>query len=423
MKRFVIFAALCALLPASAHAYPLDGYDYTDIARLLAYDRAREGLLARGTLVPGDLKTMGQVKLTLADQPGFEVPASDAGLSGEIREFLGSSASAYGVAVLDLTDPVHPRYAALSAMRAQQPASLGKMAVALAFFDALAEVYPTDIEARHRILRETQITANEYIIKDETHKVPMFNPGDQRLQFRLIEIGDVANIYTYMDWMISRSANAAAAMIQYHLILLKHFGREYPVSEERAAAYFKNSSGAELQRVYANAIRTGLKGNGLNPELFRQGSFFSKTGRSRIPSIGSTATAHELMRYLVLMEQGKLVDPWSSLELKRLLYLTDRRIRYAAAPILNDSAVYYKSGSMYKCKPEAGFACDKFLGNRENIMNSVAIIETDRPGLPPLRYLVVVLSNVLKKDSAEVHAAFATDIQRVIESSHGGAQP
>jgi hypothetical protein len=123
------------------------------------------------------------------------------------------------------------------------------------------------------------------------------------------------------------------------------------------------------------------------------------------------------MRYLVKMEQGKLVDPWSSLEIKRLLYLTDRRIRYAAAPALNDSAVYYKSGSMYKCKPEAGFLCEKFHGNRENIMNSVAVVETDGKDRS-LRYLVVVLSDVLKKDSAQVHQDFATDIHRVIESQH-----
>lgn len=423
MKRIAVLATLCALVPAAVQAYPLDGYDYTDITRLLAFDRAREALLARGTLVPGDLETMDEVKLSLVDQAGFVMPDSDPAFSAQITGFLGSAAPAYGVAVLDLTDPTNPTYAALRATRAQQPASLGKLAIALAFFDALAEAFPMDIEKRHRILRETPITANDYILKDETHKVPMFTPGDQRLEFRLLEIGDTANIYTYMDWMISRSANAAAAMLQYHLILLKHFGSEYPVSTERATAYFAKSSGGELQRVYANAMRDALRGNGLNPEGFRQGSFFSKTGRSRIPSIGSTATAQELMRYLVLMEQGKLVDRWSSLEIKRLLYLTDRRIRYAAAPILNDSAVYYKSGSLYKCAPEKGFLCEKFHGNRENLMNSVAVVETDRPGHPPLRYLVVVLSNVLKKDSAAVHEQFATDIHRVIEARHGGGQP
>ena len=45
----------------------------------------------------------------------------------------------------------------------------------------------------------------------------------------------------------------------------------------------------------------------------------------------SYATARELMRFLLKMEQGKLVDEWSSLELKRLLYITERRIRYGSS--------------------------------------------------------------------------------------------
>jgi hypothetical protein len=50
-------------------------------------------------------------------------------------------------------------------------------------------------------------------------------------------------------------------------------------------------------------------------------------------------------------------------------------------------------------------------------MNSLVLVET--PGRnPPLRYGVAVLSNVLKKDSAEVHAALALDIHRLIEARH-----
>jgi hypothetical protein len=417
MNRIIALSALWALIPVAASGYPLDGYEPTGITRLLAYDRARQALLSRGTLVPGALKTTQQVRLLLADRPGFTLPDADPEFGRQIRMLLGADASRYGVAVLDLSDPANPRYAAWRATVAQQPGSLGKIAVVLAFFDALADAYPADLEARARILRETQITANDYIGLDEAHKVPFYNPGDQQLTFRLLEEGDRANVYTYLDWMISRSSNAAAAMVQYHLILLKHFGREYPVSEERAKAFFAKSSGAELQRIYSSAMMSALKGSGLDPGEFRQGSFFSRPGRQRVPSIGSTCTAEGLMRYLVAMERGKLVDPWSSLEIKRLLYLTDRRIRYAASPTLNDSAVYYKSGSMFKCQPEAGFVCEKFHGNRENIMNSVAVVETDAKGRS-LNYLVVVLSDVLRKDSAQVHQDFATDVHRVIESSH-----
>jgi hypothetical protein len=115
------------------------------------------------------------------------------------------------------------------------------------------------------------------------------------------------------------------------------------------------------------------------------------------------------------MEQGKLVDAWSSLEIKRLLYLTDRRIRYASSPALSDSAVYFKSGSLYSCKPEAGFVCEKYHGNVKNYMNSLAVVEST--GGKRLHYLSVVLSNVLRKNSAVEHETLATRIHHLIEES------
>ena len=51
------------------------------------------------------------------------------------------------------------------------------------------------------------------------------------------------------------------------------------------------------------------------------------------------------------------MDEFSSREIKRLLYVTERRIRYAASPALASSAVYFKSGSLYECAKEAGFTC------------------------------------------------------------------
>jgi hypothetical protein len=416
MIRFLALAIpLVLLVPVEVRAYPLDGFEYTGITRLIAYDRAREPLLAHGTLVPGSLWTMKELGLGLEDRPDFSIPDPDPALVAAIREVLGTDAAHYGIALLDISDPARPAYAAIRADAPQQPGSVGKIAVALAWFNALADIYPIDTEARHRILKEAEITANEFIVKDE-HDIPMWKPGDPKLQARPIMEGDHENVYTFLDWMLSPSSNAAAAMVQYHLILLRHFGAEYPVSAERARSFFATASAGELQRIYASAMNAGLRGSGLDPERFRQGSFFTRTGRSRVPTIGSNATAGELLRFLTRMEQGKLVDPWSSLEIKRLLYITQRRVRYAAAPALDDAALCFKSGSLYACRPEAGFACDKYRGNAKNLMNSVAVVETKGP--PRLHYLVTVLSNVLKKDSKEVHMELATRIHRLIEERH-----
>ncbi len=86
------------------------------------------------------------------------------------------------------------------------------------------------------------------------------------------------------------------------------------------------------------------------------------------------------MKLLLRIEQGKLIDEFSSREIKRLLYMTQRRIRYASHPALNDSAVYFKSGSLYSCQPEPGFTCGKYKGNKRNSLASVAIIETAQEG-------------------------------------------
>jgi hypothetical protein len=293
---------------------------------------------------------------------------------------------------------------------------VGKIAIALGWFQTLADLHPTDVEARKRLLRETIVTANEFIIKD-THDVPIWKPGDPKIVGRPIELGDQANLYTFLDWMCSASSNAAAAQMQAELILLKHFGAEYPVSAEVAKKFFDETPKAELTALLYETIRKPLDRNGLDSSKLRQGGFFTRTGKAKVPGTNSVATARELTRYMLLMEQGKLVDEWSSTEIKRLLYLTDWRIRYASATALYDAAVYYKSGSLYSCKPEEGFTCEKYAGNKYNFLNSVAIVEIQQDG-KKLHYIVSLLSNVLRKNSAFVHKEMGTKLHEVIRASH-----
>jgi len=418
--RLHVEAAACALAvllaAGTAAAYPLDATEATGIERLEAYrlgqkGREREG----GTLLPkGALLPSSEVRLSLLDQPDFEIPPADAELSAELRRMLGADARFYSLALLDLTDPDHPRYAGVNPDQAQNPGSVGKIMAGLALFQALADLHPDDLDARRRLLRETQITADGFIRNDD-HEVPFWKPGDIRVERRPIQLGDVANLWTWLDWMLSSSSNAAGSEVMAQLILLRHFGRDYPVPDPEA--YFAKTPKPALTKLYLSAMIDPIGRNGLDRRKLQQGSFFTREGKARVPGTSSIATSGELLRYLVRMEQGRLVDPFSSLELKRLLYLTDQRIRYASQPALADSALYFKSGSLYSCKPEAGYSCGKFLGNRLNFMNSMVLVEThDRN--PPLRYAVAVLSNVLKKNSAETHAELALEIHRLIEAAH-----
>jgi hypothetical protein len=416
-RALALGVALGAAVPAGA--YPLDGFRETGISRLEAYRLAQDHLLKSHGLYDGSLLPTRQVKLRLSDQPDFELPTPDPDFTRELEALLDADASNYGIAVLDLSDPKNPRYAEIGGSKIQNPGSVGKIVVALAWMQALADLHPDDVEARKRVLRESRITANDFIITDE-HVVPFWQPGDPRLVKRPIEHGDTANVWTYLDWMCSSSSNAAASMLMAHLILLKHYGTAYPPSPEEAERFFREAPAREKSALFLDAIRTPLTRNGLDLEKLRQGSFFTRRGKQLVSGTNSLATPRELLRFAVLMEQGRLVDAWSSLEIKRLLYLTDRRIRYASSPALSDAAVYFKSGSLYSCKAEPGFVCEKYHGNVKNYMNSLAVVETtDKKH--PLHYVSVVLSNVLRKNSAVEHQTLATRIHRLIQANYDQA--
>jgi hypothetical protein len=404
------------LVAATCGAYPLDGYGYTGIARLEAYRLAMEGKVRAPKQPPGALLSIDQVDLRLQTRTDFEMPPADAEFVAQVQNLLGDEADRYAVAVLDLSNIEQPRYAEHRSTSRANPGSVGKILIALGVFQALADIYPENIDARLSILSNTVVTADEFIQSDH-HVVPVWQPGNSRVRYPKIQIGDRASLWTYLDWMLSASSNAAASMILKHLMLLVQYGSAYPVSEAEARQFFKTTSKKELAALLVRALHDPVVRNGLDLEQLRQGSFFTRRGKQLVPGTTSYATPRELMRWLIKLEQGKLVDAFSSREIKRLLYMTQRRIRYASAPALAPAAVYFKSGSLYKCKPEPDFTCKKYHGNVINMLNSVAIIEapaTDRK----LYYMVVVMSNVLRKNSAVVHQTLATRIHRMLEKYH-----
>ena len=298
---------------------------------------------------------------------------------------------------------------------------MGKILVALGIFQALADSYPDDVEARRQVLRESIITADDFS-KYDHHTVRLWNEATGKITRRPIEPGDRASLWVYLDWMMSPSSNSAAGMVQKHLILLKHYGKAYPVSPEEEARFFKETPRKELGEIFEAAIQTPVTRNGLDLGKIRQGSFFTREGKKRVPGTSSYATPRALMEFSVKMEQGKLVDAFSSLEIKRLLYVTERRIRYGSSGVLRDSAVYFKSGSLYSCEPEEGFVCKKYHGNKRNFMNSLAIIESPA-GQNRLQYMVTVLSNVLRMNSAQDHRDLARAIHGMLLHDHPAQPP
>jgi hypothetical protein len=407
---------LGGLLAPPASSYPLDGYDYTGLARLEHQRRVQLGELPGRKRPAGELLPLEQVQLRLLDQPDLVLPAPDPKLTASVKHLLGEHANRYGISLLDLSDPAAPRYAAWQENQRQNPGSVGKLLVALGVFQGLADAWPDSIADRERVLRDARITADIFSVYDH-HTVRFFDVETGTLTRHPIQKGDTGSLWTYLDWMMSPSSNSAAGMLQKNLILLAHYGKAYPVSAEEKARFFKETKKTELAAIFEKAIQEPITRNGLDLDTLRQGSFFTHEGKKRVPGTSSYATPRSLLDYMVKMEQGKLVDAWSSREIKRLMYITERRIRYGSSGALRESAVYFKSGSLYSCEPEEGFVCRKYHGNKRNYMNSTAIIESPA-GQDRLYYMVTVLSNVLRKNSAQDHRDLARAIQARLLRDH-----
>ena len=402
---------------ARVNGYPLDGYPDTGIRRLEGARLANEGVIAGRKQPAGALLPTSRVDLRLLDHKDLELPAPDPGFTRQVLTLLGSNAERYGVAVLDITDPAHPRYAEHRGEHRQNVGSVGKLVVALAVFQALADSWPDDLAKRRQILKETIVTADGFSHTDH-HTIRLYDVTARKLTRRPLRDGDRGSLWEYLDWALSASSNSAAAMVMREAMLMRQYGRNYPPSEEALQRFFRETPRAELTELFRRTFDDPLTRNGLDLDLLRQGSFFTAEGKRRVPGSGSSyGTARELMRYILRMEQGRLVDEYSSRQIKRLLYMTERRIRYASSPALSDAAVYFKSGSLYQCKQEEGFKCGKYKGNVRNYMNSVAIVESPA-GDYRLDYMVTLISNVLRKNSAVDHQTLATRIHRLIEAAH-----
>jgi hypothetical protein len=402
MNRRVFFSLLA---PAAASAYPLDGFARTGIRRL-------EGYRLSMKLPPGGMLSTDQVKLHL---PGsaFDITsatAREAKLQSAVEGIFAGRDPSYNLALLDISNPAQPAYAAVKADEKRIPGSVGKIMVATGIFGGLKRAYPNDTTAREKVLRDTIVTADAFVHRD-SKTVPFFEPGQKAVSNRRLEIGDRFNLWEWLDHMLSQSSNAAASMVWKQAMLLHQFGRQYPVSQQQADAFFRETPKKQLTELSLECNEWALRESGLDTSRLRIGTFFTGNGSRAIPGTASYACPNELLRWLLKMEQGKLVDPWSSLEIKRLIYFARPRYRYSSSPALDKAAVYFKSGSLFQCVPEPGFQCVQYRGNKTNLMHSVAVVESGRKV-----YLVALMSNVLRLNSAVEHQTIATLIERLIQA-------
>ena len=395
--------------------YPIDGYSRTGIKRLLRLERIKSGEIQDANTLPsGAMKSYNDIKLNLISKKKDSTAQfliKDENFNKEINGLFYGLDKSYSLSVLDISDVNNFRYAARNETAGYQPGSVGKIAVLNGLFYQLAKIYPNSFEKRIELLKNKSVKSGLWGLTDE-HTVPIFNIETNKLVKRQVIASDVFTLFEWADHMMSVSNNGAASILWREVLLMAAFGKDYPaLTQEGADLYFKNTPKNELTNLGNDVVNLPLRALGITSEEWRLGTFFTRGSNNFIGSKGgSIGSPIGLMKFLVQIEQGKVVDEKSSLEMKRLMYMTDRRIRYAQSPALKDAAVYFKSGSLYKCDRSKGEACGKYMGNVQNFMNSVAIIEHPNN----CKYMVVLMTNVLRKNSGTDHMYLAGRIDKLI---------
>ncbi|SNR30433.1 Beta-lactamase enzyme family protein [Maribacter sedimenticola] len=418
MKKVLI--VLVVVLTASAFApyayYPIDGYERTGIKRLKRLELIKSGEIKDATTFPnGALKSYSEIQLNLLDRKEDSAMALmqiDADFQKEISALFRGLDKSYSLTVLDISDSQQIRYAERNETAGYQPGSVGKLAVLNGLFTQLAKIYPDSFELRTELLKNKSVKAGVWGLTDE-HTIPIYNIEKNTLVKRQVIASDVFTLYEWADHMLSVSNNGAASIVWREVLLMAAFGEQYPdLTQEEADTYFKETPKKELTDLGNDVVNLPLRDLGITADEWRLGSFFTRGANTYVGDKGgSIGSPQGLMKFLVQLEQGKVVDEASSLEMKRLMYMTDRRIRYAQAPALKEAAVYFKSGSLYKCDRSKGEACGKYMGNVTNYMNSVIIVEHPNN----CRYMVVLMTNVLRKNSASDHMYLAGNIDKIIQ--------
>lgn len=415
-RRISTLVALILALAGNGWGYPLDGTARSGVRRLEGYRNAHTG--GGSKLPPGALWPTDAIRLHLASSnPAWDPDETpkDPVLQAALDSIFAKRDPSYAVAVIDFSDPERPVWAGRREDVTQMPGSVGKVLCMAALFDGLRRAFP-ETAARERVLRETVVEATDWVVADE-HAVPRLDPETGRNRFSVIQPGETFTLSEWVDHMISASANAAGAVVWKEAMLLRVFGKEYPPSAEQEAGFFKETSKSRLTELSQEVINEPLAAAGIKLDALQQGSFWTRTGKAKVPGIRSFASPRELVRFLLRIEQGRLVDAWSSLEMKRYLYMTKRRYRYVYAPELSDAAVFFKSGSLYRCRAEEGYKCGKYMGNQDNFMNSIAIVEVPaKDDGPARRYIVALLSNVLRVNSAWDHSRVGAAIDAAVET-------
>lgn len=408
----IILLTLAFSVPDSF--YPIDGYERTGIDRLAQLEKIVRDSIAYNRIPAGAYLSVEDIKLRLTGKQDSAIAymTEDAEFQKKIGGLFYGLDQSYSISVLDMTDSTNLKYAARNETRGYQPGSVGKLAILIAMFDQLEKLCPDDWGARVNLLKYKRVKGGPFAVYDH-HTIPVYDIEQDKLTRRTAREDDVFSLYEWIDHMVAVSNNGAASVVYREALLLKVFGEKYfDLTDEEAMQWFKDTDRGEVTRLANEVVNEPLRAMGITEDEWRLGGFFTNGGERYVGRMGgSIGSPKGLMKFLINLEQGKAVDSLSSLEMKRIMYQTERRIRYAYSHELDSAAVYFKSGSFYKCDKSKG-ACGDYAGNVFNYMNSVIIVEHPDDGP---KYIVCLMTNVLRKNSATDHMYLASRIDKVLQ--------
>ena len=178
MKKYILVFGIIVLCSAftTYSYYPIDGYEHTGIKRLKRLELIKSGEIVDAAKLPaGAYKSYMDIKLNLLPKRNDSVHCFlkvNEPFQKEISNLFRGLDKSYSLAVLDISDINHVRYAQRNETSGYQPGSVGKIAVLLGLFDQLAKIYPDDFEKRLDLLRNKSVKAGVWGLTDE-HTVPI----------------------------------------------------------------------------------------------------------------------------------------------------------------------------------------------------------------------------------------------------------
>lgn len=415
-KLFYITITLCIVLSFGFISYPIDGYESTGISRLYHLRKMQVDSVPYKRIPAGAYLNLEDIKLNLKSRVKDSmntILTEDDEFTKEMRTLFPGSG--YSASILDMSNPEKLRYAAFRENVGYQPGSVGKLAVLIALMTELSALCPDSWDDRAFYLKNTRVTSGIWGTGDH-HTIPVYDIEKDKLTKRRVVASDEFSLYEWLDHMTSVSNNGAASVMYREAMLMRAFGSEYFfLDQEKTDAYFKETPRDSLTNLANLVVNEPLLDMGITKDDWRLGGLFTRGPEKYVGRKGgSIGTPKGLMKFLVKLEQGEIVDYETSLEMKRLLYSTDRRIRYARSTRLDSAAVYFKSGSYYKCDRKKNPDCSDYAGNVFNYMNSVIIVEHPNG----TKYIVCLMSNVLNKNSAGAHMYLASKIDDIINKNN-----